>query len=239
MKVTTSITDIKDGKEIVRGHELTSLIAERTFSETIFLLLTGKLPSEQQKTMFDAMLTAVIDHGPATASAMNARISASASNPVHASLAAGLLGLGERHGVAVSAAMSYFYDTIDEVDLTELLKERKEEKRYVPGFGHKVLEVDERSEALLEKAKETGVFGKHCEFALETERILGEISSKPLPLNVDGAIAALLCDMGFDSELGNAVFIIGRVPGLLAHIIEERANDEGIRRLTGDQIQFV
>jgi len=238
MKFKTSITQIKDGKEIIRGEALENLIATRSFTETIYLVLKGELPSEAHKRMLDAILTSVIDHGPAVASAMSARISASAKNPTHTSLAGGLLSLGERHGVAVGDAMQFFYDHVAGEDLEALLKERKEKKQYLSGYGHKVFDIDPRSQALFVIAKEVDVFGKYCEFALRVEQTLNSMSSKKLPLNVDGAIGAILCDMGFDARLGNSVFMIGRVPGLLAHIYEEQTSGEGIRRLEDDEVEY-
>ena len=44
-----------------------------------------------------------------------------------------------------------------------------------------------------------------------------------LPVNVDGAIAAISADLGFAHELGNAIFLISRLPGLIAHAHEERS----------------
>ena len=41
-------------------------------------------------------------------------------------------------------------------------------------------------------------------------------------MNVDGAIAAICADLGFAYELGNAIFLISRLPGLIAHAHEER-----------------
>ena len=41
---------------------------------------------------------------------------------------------------------------------------------------------------------------------------------KNIRLNVDGANAAILSDLGFDPKLGLGVFIIGRIPGIIAHI---------------------
>lgn len=230
MTFESNITRIEKGKEVVRGHELTTLMRENDFVDTIYLVLRGELPSPEHKQMLNAMFVAVIDHGAEVASAMNARISASAKNPTHASLAAGLLGFGERHGMAVEGAMKFFFEHKDEKDVAGLVKTLKEAKVRVPGYGHKVLEQDQRSLALFEKAQTLGIASKHCTFAESFRTELNEQSSKTLPLNVDGAIAAILCDMDFDVRLGNAVFLIGRVPGLLAHIVEEVENDGGIRR---------
>ncbi|MFA4831374.1 MAG: citryl-CoA lyase [Patescibacteria group bacterium] len=241
MQFKTSITKIQNGREIIRDHKLDDLVKEKSFVEAIFLLFKGELPNKNQNRMLNAIFTAVIDHGPATASALNARISASAKNPTHASLAAGLLGLGERHGAAVSLAMDFFYKNLKEPEIGEKIKKLKDQKIRISGFGHKVFtDVDPRTATLFEIAKETGVFGQYCKFALETQDALNKISSpRQLPLNIDGAVAAVLCDMGFDAKLGDAIFIIGRVPGLLAQIIEEVENDEGIRRLGEEEVEYI
>ncbi len=240
MHFKTSITNVqKDGTEIIRGHELGDLMINNGFVQTIYLLLKGQLPNETQAKMFDAILSSVVDHGPAVASALNARISASAKNPLHASVAAGLLGLGERHGVVIEPAMKFFFDHKDETDVLGLLKNMKEQKKYAPGFGHKIFEVDPRTQRLFAIAKETGIYGGYCEFAQKVEDTLNSFSSKKLPLNADGAIAAILCDMGFDARVGNGVFVIARVPGLVAHVIEEIQNDEGIRRLEPEDIEYI
>ncbi len=240
MQFKTSITNVqKDGTEVIRGHQLGELVHNHSFVETIYLLLKGELPTQEQARIFDAIFTSVIDHGPAVASALCARVSASAKNPLHASVAAGLLGLGDRHGVVIEPAMQFFYDHMEKSDLSGLLADMKVEKKYVPGFGHKIFEVDPRTEILFAIAKETGIYGRYCTFAKNIEETLNSTASKKLPLNADGAIAAILCDMGFDARVGNGIFVIARVPGLVAHVIEEVSNDEGIRRLEPEDIEYI
>ncbi len=240
MHFKTAITHITDdGKEIIRGNNFDELIEHKTFSEVIFLLLMGKLPNEKELNMINAFLVAAIDHGPGTASALTARISASSKNSMHTSLAAGLLGLGERHGLAIEGAMKFFQENIGAADLASLLKQMKEQKKYAPGFGHRILSVDNRANTLLDIAKKNNFFGKHCEFALQVRDELNKISSKPLPINIDGAMGAILCDMGVDSRLSKGIFMISRVPGLVAQIYEEMCSDEGLRRLESDEIEYI
>ena len=52
---------------------------------------------------------------------------------------------------------------------------------------------------------------------------------KPLPINIDGALAAVLYDLGFDPAFGKLVFIIGRVAGLTAEVAEEYAREKAMR----------
>ena len=62
---------------------------------------------------------------------------------------------------------------------------------------------------------------------------------KKIRLNIDGANAAILSDLGFSPELGLGVFIIGRVPGIIAHINEERMDEEEFRRFCDlDDIEY-
>lgn len=240
MHFKTSITNItSEGKEFVRGFDLEELAKSSNFGEAIFLLLMGKKPNENESKMWNAILVMAIDHGPGTASALTARISASAKNSVHSSLAAGLLGLGERHGLAIDGSMKFFLEHKNVLDLQALLQTMKEQKKYVPGYGHKILSVDSRAKALLEIAKETGFYKEHCIFAQRVEDTLKNTSSKALPLNIDGAMAAVLCDMNIDSTLAKGIFMIARVPGLVAHIVEEIKNDEGIRRLEPEDIEYI
>lgn len=239
MKFKTSITQIADSGEIIRGKKLDTLVKKQSFVSVIFLLLFKRLPKKNEEVLFNAIFTSVIDHGPAISSTLNARVSVSAGNSVHASLAAGILGFGDRHGMAIEAAMNFFYQHITEKDLPAKIKELKEKKVRVPGFGHKIFtDTDPRAVTLFSIAKKHKIAGKYCAFAIAIQKVLNRISSKPLPLNIDGAIAAILCDMDLDARLGNSIFLIGRVPGLLTHIYEERTNDVGIRRLDEEDVEY-
>ncbi len=60
----------------------------------------------------------------------------------------------------------------------------------------------------------------------ELERRSG---GKPLPVNIDGAIAALMTDMGVDWRLGKGFFILSRTAGLVAHAYEEGVREKPMR----------
>ena len=61
---------------------------------------------------------------------------------------------------------------------------------------------------------------------------------KRLPINVDGAIAAVLCDLGIQPEIGNAFFIIARVPGLVAHVHEEKTRMKPMRGIDPEGYEY-
>jgi citryl-CoA lyase len=239
MKIKTSITDIRNGREFVRGQDLSVLMKEHSFTEVIFIILRGSLPTAEETKMMDAMLVAAIDHGPGTASGQVARIVASAKNSMHVSVAAAILAMGERHGSAIEGAGEFFQEHSNTENIEALVGDLKLKKLRVPGFGHPFLEVDERSRLLFGMARELGFYGVNCTFAERFHEEINRQSSKKLALNIDGSMGAILSDMGFDHRMMKGVFIIARVPGLVAHIYEEEMNDVGIRRMDQGDIEFV
>ncbi|OGY79748.1 MAG: hypothetical protein A3B74_01750 [Candidatus Kerfeldbacteria bacterium RIFCSPHIGHO2_02_FULL_42_14] len=239
MRWRTALTDVRNNKELVRGYNLKDLIHEKSFVETIYLVLKGELPTVAETRMLNALFTAAIDHGIGVSSAMTARTVVSTGNSLHTALASGILAMGKLHGSAIEDAAEFFQKHEVEQDVRALVTKLKAQKFRIPGYGHKILTHDPRSEALFEVAKETKIYGKYCIFAEKIGEVLNSIASKKLPLNVDGAMGAIISDMGFDFRLAKGFFIIGRVPGLVAHIYEEIIQDEGLRRLSEDAVEYI
>ena len=101
----------------------------------------------------------------------------------------------------------------------------------MPGFGHRLHKVDPRTARLFAIAERHGYKGRHIEMCKAIEKALAEKTGRQLPINVDGAVAAVISDMGFDWRLGKGFFIISRVPGLLAHAYEEMTREKPMRKL--------
>lgn len=57
-------------------------------------------------------------------------------------------------------------------------------------------------------------------------------------MNVDGVIAALLCDVNVDPALGKAFFIIGRAPGYVAHAHEQMTRQRPFKAPAYDEIEY-
>ena len=68
-------------------------------------------------------------------------------------------------------------------------------------------------------------------FSVPVRRAVGRQQFAELFVNVDGAIAAICADLGFAYELGHAVFLISRLPGLIAHAHEERTRQKPMRAI--------
>src|SRR5581483_6063242 len=92
-----------------------------------------------------------------------------------------------------------------------LVSECVEDGLTPPGFGHRFHTRDPRAARLFQMALELELEGEHVRLLRAVEGALVERAAdfdRPLPVNVDGAIAAICADLGFAYELGNAVFLI-------------------------------
>ena len=235
-KWKTSIAGIVDGETIIHGYKVTDLIDKVSFTDAIWLELKGELPSEKEKAMLDAILISTIDNGMGPPSTTNARNSASAGNPMQAAVAAGILGVGEFHGGAIEECARLLQLGLSAEKLVEKVLSSGDR---IPGFGHQVYkEEDPRATQIFAKAKSLGFFGEYSELAKAVEAELEKIKGKKIVINVDGAIAAVVSDMGFDYRLGKGFFLIGRVVGLIAHIFEEIVREKPFRRISSEEIEY-
>ncbi|RME31629.1 citryl-CoA lyase [Candidatus Woesearchaeota archaeon] len=236
MKCKTAVSHLTDDDLVIRGEKLSSLVAEASFTDAVFLILSGRKPAAKESRLFASILTSIIDHGTGTASALTSRFVASTGNALNASVAAGVLALGEYHGGAIETAMRQLADV---KDAKAFVAEALKEKRRIMGFGHKVYkDEDPRVTQLYGIAEEVGYESPYLTLARDIERELAVQKGKKLVLNIDGFIAAALLGMGFPPEVGKGVFIIGRVPGLVAHAVEERQREKPVRRLDEADIEY-
>ena len=236
MKWRTAISQHKDGKLYVRGLSLEELIQKHTFTEVIFLLLKGELPSEKEAKMLDAILVATSEHGVQAPSTFVTRAAASTGNPINSALAAGILTVGEWHGGAVEKCAQILQSgkSAEEI-VTNAIKNQEK----LAGYGHKIYkDEDPRTVAIFAKAKEMGISQKYIDKAVEIQQEFENESGKKLPINIDGAIAAIISELGFDWRLGKAIFVLGRLPGMIAHAHEEIVNEKPYRRLDENDVEY-
>jgi citryl-CoA lyase len=115
-----------------------------------------------------------------------------------------------------------------------LAEECMKEATVPPGFGHRFHTRDPRAARLFQMALELELEGEHVRLLRSLEQALEARKNtigRSLPVNVDGAIAAVSADLGFAYDLGNAVFLISRLPGLIAHAHEERTRQAPMRQI--------
>jgi citrate synthase len=234
----TSITKVEPNRLITRGYQQEDLIGNISFSEMIYLLINGVLPTKNQERMLQTVLVSFCDHGVTPPSTQSARLMASAGSPVNACLAGGILAFGENHAGAIETSMKMLQEGIRISKTHKFSKKETAERlinhfsntgKKIPGFGHRYHKSDPRAQRLLVLSKEYNCFGEHTELAIEIQNFLYE--TKAIKMNIDGANAAILSDIGFNWNVGCGIFIIGRIPGLLAHVNEEKTNEPPFRKL--------
>jgi citrate synthase len=234
----SAITYSDDESVWYQGLDVTDLMQTSTFAETVFLLHKGRLPVPGERRLIDAMLIAVADHGPGAPSAVAMRTVATGNRVApEAAIAAGILAIGDAHGGAGLACLRMITDALaranaDGMSVEEaadrVASEARATRTRLPGFGHRTHSTDPRTVTLLQLARQTALDGAGVAFAVALERAIAE-RIKPLPMNVDGAIAAVLYDLGFPPLLGKLMFIIGRTAGLSAQLVEEYTRERAMR----------
>jgi citryl-CoA lyase len=232
----TSITKIAPGSIRVKGYDITELMEKKTYAEVVFLLLKGELPSPAQAKMMEAILVSSVDHGVTPPSSLATRVVASGGNPLNACVAGGILTIGDSHGGAMEQCAKILQEWAARGNdmnaiADQLVTHMRETGLRMPGFGHRLHRTDPRTVKLFEIATRHNFTGKHIDLAKAVEKKLAETTGKPLPINVDGAIGAVMSDMGFDYRIGKGFFIISRCAGLIAHAYEELTRYKPMRKL--------
>jgi len=242
MSWQTSLTSIEPHKILVRGYPLDEMMGRLSFAEAVYLLLMGELPTPAIGRMFNAILVSSLDHGVTPPSTLAARNVATTGAPLKDSVAAGVLAFGPRHGGDIETCMRFLDSGLALMRSGRSLQQAAEakveeclrQKEDPPGFGHRFHTRDPRASRLFQMALELELEGEHVRLIRAIEHVLDARASEfahPLPVNVDGAIAAVTADLGFAYELGNAVFLISRLPGLIAHAHEERTRQAAMRQI--------
>ncbi|MBX3085934.1 MAG: citryl-CoA lyase [Anaerolineae bacterium] len=236
---STAITAIQPNEIRLRGYRIDELMGDITFSQAIYLALTGHMPTDAIGKIIDAIFVSSIDHGASPPSTLAARTVASTGAPLNAAVAAGILSINKHHGGAIQACIEMVQDVLNAVtadhtidqSAADLVASYKQSKQRLPGFGHRVHTSDPRTARLLGMADELGLAKDGIAAIRALETALTAQSNSPLPINVDGAIAAILYDIGITAELGNAFFMIARLPGLVAQVQEERTRERPMRQI--------
>jgi len=235
----TAITRVEPNRVAVRGYDIAELMGRASFGAAVYLVLAGELPSDSIGRLMDAILVSSIDHGTTPPSALAARTLASTGASLSAAVAAGIMSINRHHGGAIEdcarqlKAIAYraTRESISiEEGATRTLAAMRESGERMSGFGHRVHTKDPRTARLFELAREAGVDGVHMKAARAVEKAFAD-AKKPLPINVDGAIGAILADLGMNPSAFNGIFMIARTPGLIAHVIEEQTREKPMRRI--------
>ncbi len=239
----TGITSIEPNKILVRGYALDDLMGRVSFGDAIYLVLTGDLPSPSIGRLVEAMLVSFIDHGATPPSTMAARNAATTGASLRGAVAAGVLGFGRHHGGDALACRQLLDEGLalarqgqSMADAAAALVEKLVAANEIPppGFGHRYHTIDPRATRLMQIAHELEIDHHNTQLIRALELALSRhsaLAGRPLPINVDGAIAAVCGDIGLPPEAADALLVISRVPGLASHALEEQRRERPMRAI--------
>jgi citrate synthase len=216
---------IRKGKPVVAPNPRLGLGANFLY------MLFGKKPSDLAARAMDTALILHADHE-LNASTFACRVTVATLSDIHSGIVSGIGTLkGPLHGGANVGVIRMLLE-IGDVDRAESwIKSALAQKKRIMGFGHRVYHTEDPrathlrrlSEALGREAGELRWF----EMSRIVERVVKE--QKGLHPNVDFYSGSTYYSMGIDPDLYTPIFVISRVSGWTAHVLEQLANNRLIR----------
>ncbi|HIE17710.1 MAG TPA: hypothetical protein EYP71_05895 [Dehalococcoidia bacterium] len=229
------------------GYANVELMGRISFGTMVYLMFKGELPRPEIGRLMDAVLISMCDFGVLAPSVAATRFAASGRPELPAAICSGLLSLGKAHGATISDAMALFYKGIEQVRsggksieevAGEIVKEHKSQKRYIPGYGSpSELGADDPNpmvaSRIRELAKRAGVPGDYIHLSEAIEATL-----RTVVINLDGANGAVLCEMGFEPQISEAIFCLSRSLGLAAEAYEEFTREKPFRQIPYQDVTY-
>jgi citrate synthase len=220
----TSLSAVSPNKILIRGYRVQDLMARCSFGDMIYLTFKGELPAGNEGRIIEMIMVSSTDHSFLAPSIDATRFVASGGVPLQASVAAGVISLGDHHGGAIEQCSKLLQESVQSgAAAREIVNDYRSRKQRVPGFGHPLHDRDPRTMTLIANAREWKVAGAHLALV---ESISAELK---LPANIDGVISGIISDIGIGWQYGRAFFILPRVVGLAAHAVEETTRERPFR----------
>lgn len=232
---STEIIDMAPGQIRFRGYSIESLIGTLNFTEMIWLMTRGQLPTKGEAQLMECALVAAVDHGPQAPSIATARMAVTCGLSLNGAMASAVNMLDDVHGGAGEQAVELYSWinsamkdglTLEEATTQMIDRWQAERTQFLPGFGHRFHKPeDPRAPQLLnivDKAAEAGtVSGSFAQIGRAIQENINERKGKPVPMNIDGATAVIYAELGFEGPLARGLFCLSRSVGVLSHAWEQ------------------
>ena len=204
-----------------------------TFSENFFHMCFGKVPNKDIVKAFDVSLILYAEHS-FNVSTFTARTITSSLSDIHGAITGAIASLkGPLHGGANEEVMHMMNKIKKPENALKWINNALDNKDVVMGFGHRVYKNgDSRVPTMREyfgkvaKIKKDKKFEKIYDIV---EKVM--IDRKNIHPNVDYPTGPTYHLMGFDTDFFTPIFVISRITGWSAHIIEQHAANKLIRPL--------
>ena len=218
---------IRSGKKIIKPKK------DLTFAENFFYMCFGKVPQKEIVKAFDVSLILYAEHS-FNVSTFTARTITSSLSDIHGAITGAIASLkGPLHGGANEEVMHMMRKIKKPENALKWINNALKNKDVVMGFGHRVYKSgDSRVPTMREyfgkvaKIKKDKTFEKIYDIV---EKVM--IKKKNIYPNVDYPTGPTYHLMGFDTDFFTPIFVISRITGWSAHIMEQHAANKLIRPL--------
>jgi len=205
-----------------------------SFSENFFYMCFGKVPKKEIVKAFDVSLILYAEHG-FNASTFTARTITSSLSDIHGAITGAIATLkGSLHGGANEEVMHMLKKIKKPKNAEKWILDALEKKKLIMGFGHRVYSKGDSRVPTMKK------------YYLKVAELLNEknlpkmsqtiedimLENKNIHPNVDYDTGPTYHMMGFDTDFFTPIFVISRITGWSAHIVEQHATNKLIRPLS-------
>jgi 2-methylcitrate synthase len=218
---------LRKGKKIITPKK------KLTFSENFFHMCFGKVPNKDIVKAFDVSLILYAEHS-FNVSTFTARTITSSLSDIHGAITGAIASLkGPLHGGANEEVMHMMKKIKKPENALKWITKALKNKDVVMGFGHRVYKSgDSRVPTMREYFKRVAIAKKDKTFERIydiVEKVM--IKEKSIYPNVDYPTGPTYHLMGFDTDFFTPIFVISRITGWSAHIMEQHAANKLIRPL--------
>ena len=204
------------------------------FVENFFHMIFGKVPAPEVVKAFEVSLILYAEHG-FNASTFTSRVVASSLSDIYSAVVGGIASLkGPLHGGANEAVMHMLLEVGEPARAKEWMLAALREKRVVMGFGHRVYKNgDSRVPTMKKYARSMAAYTGQSKW-LDIADILEAtmLEQKNIHPNLDFPSGPAYHMMGFDIDMFTPFFVMARITGWTAHIMEQLADNRLIRPLS-------
>ncbi len=218
---------IRKGKKIIKPKK------ELTFTENFFYMCFGKVPQKDIVKAFDVSLILYAEHS-FNVSTFTARTITSSLSDIHGAITGAIASLkGPLHGGANEEVMHMMNKIKTPKYALKWIKNALKKKEVVMGFGHRVYKSgDSRVPTMKQYFENVCRIKKDKKFLKIYEIVEKEmIDKKNIHPNVDYPTGPTYHLMGFDTDFFTPIFVMSRITGWSAHIMEQHASNKLIRPL--------
>ena len=217
-----------------KGKKIISPKKNLSFSENFFHMCFGKIPTKEIVKAFDVSLILYAEHS-FNVSTFTARTITSSLSDIHGAITGAIASLkGPLHGGANEEVMHMMNKIKKPKNALKWINNTLNKKEVVMGFGHRVYKKGDSRVPTMEKYFKKVSKIKNDKKFIKIYDIVKNvmIKRKNIHPNVDYPTGPTYHLMGFDTDFFTPIFVISRITGWSAHIMEQHAANKLIRPLS-------